>query len=162
VHEKCGTSGSIIVWCIYIYAECPIRTFHRSRYLKDGGDRAHRNFAKVSKIMIHIPDIYSTVIWRRNRILVMVPGFSDIYRWKNLKDNRQRVLFRTLTIIIYLCFRKYYRLVHHSLYVLAVLTLTYAPLSLHRLGPIIATAFVLIMLHQVVAPALEGNVSREN
>ena len=92
----------------------------------------------------------------------MVPGFSDIYRWKNLKDNRQRVLFRTLTIIIYLCFRKYYRLVHHSLYVLAVLTLTYAPLSLHRLGPIIATAFVLIMLHQVVAPALEGNVSREN
>jgi hypothetical protein len=92
----------------------------------------------------------------------MVPGFPDIRRWKHLKDNKQRVLFRTLTIITYLCFRKYYRLVHHSLYVLAVLTLTYASVSLHRLGPIVATAFVLIMLHQVVAPGLEGNLSLEN
>jgi hypothetical protein len=66
------------------------------------------------------------------------------------------------SVIIYLCFRNYYRLVRHSLYVLAVLTLTYAPISLHRLGPIVATAFVLIMLHQVVAPALEGNLSQEN
>jgi len=32
VYEKCGTSGSIIVWCVYIYADCPIRTFHRSRW----------------------------------------------------------------------------------------------------------------------------------
>lgn len=32
VYEKRGTSGSIIVWCVYIYADCPIRTFHRSRY----------------------------------------------------------------------------------------------------------------------------------
>jgi hypothetical protein len=62
MYEKHGTSGSIIVWCVYIYAECPIRTFRRSRYLKDGDGRLHRNFAKVSKIMIHIPDIYSTVI----------------------------------------------------------------------------------------------------
>jgi len=67
-----------------------------------------------------------------------------------------------LTIVIYLCFRKYYRLVHHLLHVLAVLTLTYAPLSLHRLGPIVATAFVVIILHQVVAPAVEGNLSQEN
>jgi len=32
VYEKHGTSGSIIVLCIYIYVDCPIRTFHRSRY----------------------------------------------------------------------------------------------------------------------------------
>jgi len=121
----------------------------------------HRSFAKVSKIMIHIPDIYSTVIKKRNRILAMVPDFSDICRWIHLKDSRQHALFQNLTIIIYLCFRKYYRLVHHSLYVLAVLTLTYAPLSLYRLGPIVATAFLLIVLHQVVAPAMEGNLSQE-
>jgi hypothetical protein len=64
--------------------------------------------------------------------------------------------------IICLCFRKYYQLVCHLLYVLAVMTLTYAPLSLHRLGPIVATAFVVIMLHQVVAPTREGNSSLEN
>jgi hypothetical protein len=62
VYEKCGTSGSIIVWCVYIYAEFPIRTIHRSRYCEDGGGILHRNFAKISKIMIHIPDIYSAVI----------------------------------------------------------------------------------------------------
>jgi hypothetical protein len=62
VYEKHGTSGNIIVRCIYVYAECPLRTFHRSRYLKDGGGRLHRNFAKVSKIMIEIPDTYSSVI----------------------------------------------------------------------------------------------------
>jgi hypothetical protein len=61
VYEKYGTSGSIIAWFIYMYAECPIRTVHRRRYLKDGGGRLHRNFAKVSKIMVHFPDIYSTV-----------------------------------------------------------------------------------------------------
>jgi hypothetical protein len=65
-------------------------------------------------------------------------------------------------VTIYLCFRKYYQWVRHSLYILAVLTLTYAPLSLHHLGPIVATAFALIVLHQVVAPAPEGSLSVEN
>lgn len=55
----------------------------------------------------------------------------------------------------------------HSLYILAVLTLTYAPLSLHHLGPIVATAFVVITLHQVfaglvVTSAPENNPSVEN
>jgi hypothetical protein len=92
----------------------------------------------------------------------MVPGFSDLCIWKKHLKDSLRYSEPLLLIIIYLCFRKYYQLVCHSLYVLAVLTLTYAPLSLYRLGPIVATAFVLIVLHQVVAPAPEGNSSLEN
>ena len=39
----------------------------------------------------------------------------------------------------------------HSLLILAILSLTYAPLSLHHLGPIVTAAFVIITIHQVVA-----------
>jgi hypothetical protein len=53
-----------------------------------------------------------------------------------------------------------------SLYILAVLVLTYAPL-LHLIGSIVAAAFVVIVLHQVltglvVTSAPKENVSVEN
>jgi len=48
------------------------------------------------------------------------------------------------------------------LYILAVLTLTYAPLSLHHLGPITATAFVVITLHQLFAGLVATSTPEEN
>jgi hypothetical protein len=50
----------------------------------------------------------------------------------------------------------------HSLYILAILTLTYAPLSLHHLGPIVATAFVIITLHQVFAGLVVTSATEDN
>jgi hypothetical protein len=49
----------------------------------------------------------------------------------------------------------------HSLYILAVLVLTYAPL-LHLLGPILAAAFVVIVLHQVLAGLVVTSAPKEN
>ncbi|XP_069692336.1 GPI inositol-deacylase [Periplaneta americana] len=57
---------------------------------------------------------------------------------------------------------KYYNWVMHSLYVLSVLTLVYAPLSLHHLGPIVAMAFVVLTLHQVVASVMQTSNVDEN
>ncbi|XP_021936660.1 GPI inositol-deacylase isoform X2 [Zootermopsis nevadensis] len=57
---------------------------------------------------------------------------------------------------------KYYRWVMHSLYILAILTLIYAPLSLHNLGPIVATAFVVITLHQVFAGLVVTSTAEDN
>lgn len=50
----------------------------------------------------------------------------------------------------------------HSLYILAILTLIYAPLSLHNLGPIVATAFVVITLHQVFAGLVVTSTAEDN
>jgi hypothetical protein len=48
-----------------------------------------------------------------------------------------------------------------SLYILAVLVLTYAPL-LHLLGFIVTAAFVVIVLHQVLAGLVVTSTPKEN
>jgi hypothetical protein len=63
--------------------------------------------------------------------------------------------------MIYFCFRKYYPWVMRSLYILAVLVLAYAPL-LHLLGSVVAAAFVMIVLHQVLAGSVLTSAPKEN
>jgi hypothetical protein len=63
--------------------------------------------------------------------------------------------------MIYFCSRKYYPWVMRSLYIFAVLVLAYAPL-LHLLGPIVAAAFVMIVLHQVLAGTIVTAAPQEN
>lgn len=62
---------------------------------------------------------------------------------------------------IYFCSREYYPWVMHSLYMLAVLVLTYAP-HLHLLGLIVAASFVVIVLHQVLAGLVVTSAPKEN